>query len=392
MLPELAVALRAQDPTLEIEVIASRNTYRGGANAYPPEDEWHGLRILRLGTPRSNRSSTVLRVLAGLNFAFAARRVLQRRPPYDVLLVGTNPPAAPLAALALAGKRGTPYVYLVHDLYPDVAMSLGALRPGSWAAGVATRAQRGWLHGAARIVAIGRCMREYLGAHYGVSLDRIEVIPNWSQLDGVSPPAEQTRFRARHGLSGFVVLYAGNFGRHQDFGTLLDAAAMIEQTHPEVTFVFVGDGAKADEIAARVADGTAGNSRLLPFVPAEDFGDMMAAADVSLVTLEAGAEAIGVPSKFYNILASGRPTIAVVGEESEVAQVIAEESCGLRVPAGDAKGLSEAVAQLAADPARAAAMGTRARDAFERRFTLDHVATQYRNLFAQVVAEPPTAP
>ena len=387
MLPELALALQAQDPALDLEVVSSRNVYRGGDDAYPAEQEWEGVRVVRLGTPRSNQASTPRRLLAGLRFTLAARRRLLARPRYDVLLVGTNPPAGPLAALTLQRRRQTPYVYLIHDLYPDVAVTLGALRPGSWLARMSARAQRRWLHGADRVVAIGRCMRDHLATRYGLPPERIEVISNWSRLQAVSGPPEQTQFRAQHGLTGFVVLYAGNFGHCQDFATLLDAAVLIEQTHPEVTFLFVGDGAKRGEIAARVANGTAGNSRLLPFVPADQFADMMAAADVSLVTLESGAEAIGVPSKFYNILASGRPTVALMAATAEIARVIAEENCGLRVAAGDAEGLSQAVAQLAADPELAARMGAQARAAFERRFTLEHTAAQFLRLFSEVVAE-----
>jgi len=387
MMPELAAALKAQDPALDLEVVASRNVYRGGDDAYPAEQEWHGIRVLRLGTRRSNQPSTARRLLAGLRFSLAARRRLLGRPSYDVLLVGTNPPAGPLAALTLQRKRHTPYVYLIHDLYPDVAIALGALKRDSWLARLSARAQRRWLRSANRVVAIGRCMRDHLATRYGLVPERIEVIPNWSRIERVSRPPGETEFRARNGLSGFVVLYAGNFGHCQDFATLLDAAALLAPTHPDVTFVFVGDGAKRDEIAARVADGTAGHSRLFRFVPSDQFADMMAAADVSLVTLESGAEAIGVPSKFYNILASGRPTVALMAETSEVARVIAEEECGLRVAAGDAAGLSRAVAQLAADPALAAQMGARARDAFERRFTLQHVAAQFLDVFSQVVAE-----
>jgi colanic acid biosynthesis glycosyl transferase WcaI len=387
MMPELARALKAEDPALDIEIIASRNRYRGGDDQYPPEQDWEGVRVLRLGTPRSNQDSTALRLLAGLYFSLVARRRLLSLPRYDLLLVGTNPPSAPLAALALRRKRHTPYVYLIHDLYPDVAVSLGALRATSKAARVCAWAQRRWLHGAARVVAIGRCMRDYLADRYGLDAEQIEVITNWSRLEGPSCLPAKTQFRARHGLSEFVVLYAGNFGRYQDFGTILDAAAMVRATHPDITFVFVGDGAKRPEIAARMESGAAGNSLLLPFVPDEEFADLLAAADVSLVTLEAGAEAIGVPSKFYNILASGRPTVAVVGEGSEVARLIAEESCGLRVAQGDAAGLVQAVVQLAANPETAAQMGERARSAFEHRFTLRRIAEQYLSLFSEVLAE-----
>jgi len=387
MIPLLVRQLKRDRADLEITIITSSNVYRQGKDAVPPGAEWEGIRLHKLATPGSNRVSTLQRLLAGGIFSLiaGAKALTIARP--DLVLVATSPPASPLAALMLRQMRGVPYIYLIHDLYPDIAVSLNQIRAGGRGAAVCSRLQHSWLHNAARVVAIGRCMKERLVESYGLPPASVSVITNWSDPNAVVPLPRESRFRQRYGLQGFVVLYAGNFGRCQDFDTILEAARQLQTTCPEVTLALVGTGPKRPQVEAQVAESGLQNVKLMPFVEAEDFADMLASANASLVTLEPGADALGVPSKFYNILASGRPTLAVMGPTTEVARVVAEEQCGLQVDQGDVAGLVGAIAQLAGAPDQVEDMGRRAREAFERRCTLHLIAGEYAQLFDEVMAE-----
>ena len=52
---------------------------------------------------------------------------------------------------------------------------------------------------------------------------------------------------------------------------------------------------------------------------------------------------LAVPSKFYGILAAGRPVLFIGPEESEVARVIREREIGVVVQPGDSEGLIRAI-------------------------------------------------
>jgi glycosyltransferase involved in cell wall biosynthesis len=201
----------------------------------------------------------------------------------------------------------------------------------------------------------------------------------------VPVPKESTQFRHDNNISNFLVLYAGNFARYQDFDTLLDAAKALKNRE-DITFAFVGEGVKKAHIASRIANEELSNVRMLPFVPESQLCDMLGAADVSLVTLERGIEGLAVPSKFYNIMASGRATIACVPKVSEVAQVIAETDCGVQVDQENAQALANVIQQLADDPETLERMGRNARRACEDRYGLNHVGRQFHHIFNDVVA------
>jgi len=380
----LARQLKDAYPELDIEVITSKNTYRGQSLALPTYENWQGIKIFRLRTPKSNRASTLQRLVLGGVFTLAALGKMLLRRRYDLVLLVTNPPSLPMAALAYKRLRRTPYVYTIYDLYPDVATSLNVLSPASLPARVLRRLQARWLKSSARTIALGRCMRDYLRENYGLDESKIEVITNWADPGKIAPQGKNTRFRAAHDLRGTVVLYAGNFGQYQNFDNILDAARLLQGTQPDITFVCVGEGARRDHVARRVAEENISNVRLFSMVPQEEFADLLASADISLVTLEPGMEGLGVPSKFYNILASGRPTVAILGPQSEVARVLTEADCGVQVEQDNSARLAQVLGEMAAAPATLTRMGENARRVFLQNHTIQRCGEQYYELFLKL--------
>jgi len=382
MLSNLTGYLREKYPQLSIDVITSRNLYRGDEKL-PSRENQNGINVIRLNTPKSNRPSTLLRLTTGMIFTLAVMRRLFAHGRYDLVFVVTNPPTAPIAAQLFARIRRVPYVYLIHDLYPDVATVLGVLAPTHPIAGFLRRLQRGWLHGAARVVVLGRCMRDHLQQHYELPTERIEVITNWCDPSEIVP-SETSSFREQWHLDGVVVLYAGNFGQYQDFDDVLDAAARLRDVEPDITFVLVGGGAREEHIKQRVASEELHNVKVFPRVGHREYPDVLAAADIALVMLARGAEGVGVPSKFYNVLASGRPTIAVVAPNSEVALVLNEDNCGVQVTQGDPDRLAQVVRELAGDAERRKRLGHNARQALLQRYTLQQVGDHFWKVFNDV--------
>ena len=384
VLSNLARHLKDAYGDVEIDVVTSRHLYRGGdGRQLERQESWDGIEIYRLDTPRPHASNIKKRLLANCRFSWAALRRLLRRGRYDLVLVSTAPPTVPLTARAFLGLTKTPYAYIVYDLFPDVAVALGVLDGASRPARMLYKAQHGWLHGATKTVVLGRCMAEHLNQTYGLAREKMEVIAVGADAAQVVVSGRETEFRRKNGLTDFVVLWAGNFGHHQNFDAILDAAQALGRAECAITFAFVGDGAKRQYIAERVARDKLGNVRMLPFVPAAEFSDMMASADVSLVALEPGAEGLGVPSKFYNILASGRPTVALVAPGSEVAHVLAENDCGVRVDQDGAQ-LAQVLADLADDPERVREMGANARCALEAKYSMAQVARQFYGVLSEV--------
>ncbi len=392
VLSDLVRSLREFDPELEIDVVTSTNLYRRAQAKLPPFENWNGVEIHRLATPHPNSLPMALRLGANLLFCASALSKLLSLRPYDAVLIGTAPPMAALAAQALKHLRKTPFVYIVYDLEPDRSVTMKLLPPKHPFVRAFGSAQKRWLNSAAKVVVLGEYMGEHLTRTYGVPPQNIQAIPIGSDPGEIVPGPKASRFRAQHGIEGFLVLYSGNFGRYHNFDTVLDAARILRDTHPQISFALVGDGAQKPHLVQRVTSEDLTNVRLFDFVAKEDYADLLASADLSFVTLEPGMEGLCVPSKFYSILASGRPVLATVAPKSEVARVIDEAQAGVHMEQSETQRLVSAVVALSEDPAAAERMGRNARRVLEEQYSMARVARQYHAVLQAACRLPQSVP
>jgi lipopolysaccharide/colanic/teichoic acid biosynthesis glycosyltransferase len=155
-------------------------------------------------------------------------------------------------------------------------------------------------------------------------------------------------------------------------------------------FVFIGDGTGREALQASAAARGLDNVRFIPYQPREHLRWTYATASVFIVSLKPGLGGYIVPSKLYGILASGRPYIAAVEDDSEVADITRRHECGIKIAPGDARAMAQALLALRADPARREAMGVRARHAatnFDRRRQIAAHATILRQVASAEFAE-----
>lgn len=384
VLSELGKNLLDMYAEVEIDVITSTNSYRTADHSLPPYEEWEGIRIHRLKTPPPDTASLPKRIYANFRFSMAALRKLLQSPRYDAVIVGTAPPPTPLAAFLYRRVTGTPYLYITYDLEPDRAVRLRVISGRGWIARILKHIQKRWLHSAAKVVVLGRCMRDYIGRHYDLASDQMEIIPIGFNPDMVIPASKRSRFRIVNQLEGFLVLYAGNFGRYHNFDTILDAAKTLQQHPAGITFALVGKGAQREHILKRIAAEAIDNVRVFPFVPADEFSDMLASADACLVTLEQGMEGLCVPSKLYSNMAAGRPTLGMVSPHSEVAYVLTESESGIQINQGDTNQLVQAILRLADCPEEAERLGRNARRTLVENYSSHLIAAHYYTVLCSV--------
>jgi glycosyltransferase involved in cell wall biosynthesis len=314
-------------------------------------------------------------------FALAVVRGLGTRKP-DVVVALTDPPIIGIAALASATKARVPFVFLCEDIFPEVATLLEDFHSDLVNAAL-TQVNRFLVRKATRIVALGDTMKQRLVEGKGADPAKITIIHNWADCRAVAPGPRDNAFARQHGLvDRFVVLHAGNIGLSQDLEIVLHAAEQLRE-RPDVVFVFVGDGAKKKNLQAIAERRDLRNVKFLPYQPRETMDQSYATADVSLVSLKRGLAGVIVPSKIYNVLASGRPCVAAVEQDCEVADIIRQHGCGYVINPGNASALTARVLDLAADRERAAAMGARARCA-ALSFDRPRQVASYHALLAEV--------
>jgi colanic acid biosynthesis glycosyl transferase WcaI len=273
----------------------------------------------------------------------------------DLVLAMTDPPVEGIFGAAVAKFLGRPFVYNIRDLYPDMALAAKIVPPGFWT-GAWEDSHRRALRQSARVIVLGEDMRERI-AGKGIDPARITVIRDAVSFPEAIPKPDEKIVRDIRGASRFVLVHAGNLGFSGSWLTLVRAAQMLEPEN--VGLVFIGEGAMKQEVQQFARN--CGNVRFLPFQPASHLSAIMAAGDMHVVTIRRGLEGMVVPSKMYNILAYGRPILAVASDEADVSRLARQHAFGIVVDPDDPTEVAQAVRNVLNAPARLDQMSHQAR-------------------------------
>lgn len=387
LLAELAEGM-VRDHGHEVAVVASPVQQEGVSSRRGMlwSEEHNGVHIHRAAGTRFNKRRFAGRAANYVSYfgTACAAGLMARRP--DVVVSLTDPPIIGLAGLLAARRAGSKFVFLCQDLFPEVATLLEDFHSSAVDAAL-TRVNRLLVARADAIVALGETMSARLVASKGADPRKITVIHNWADCSTIVPTDKDNPFSRAHGLADrFVVMHSGNVGLSQNLDTLLDTAALLK-AHTDITFVVVGEGAKKSALQARKAAEGLENVMFLPYQSKDRLSESFGTADVFVIGLKEGLAGSIVPSKLYGILAAGRPYVAGVEEDCEVAVLTRQRGTGLLAKPGDASSLAEALLQLHADHTLRGLMGDTARAA-SMAFDRDCQIARYNQLLCKVAGVP----
>jgi colanic acid biosynthesis glycosyl transferase WcaI len=346
-----------------------------------------GVEVLRAPLYVPSRPSGKTRVLHELSFGASCLRwwpeLLARQ--WDAVLAVCPLLQSGIIPALLAGRRGLPLVMHVQDLQIDAARELGIIRHPLILAG-AERLERWLFRRAAAVTTISEAMAQRV-RRKGVAAARVQVLPNWADLEAISPGQRDNGFRRAAGLTDeTVILYAGNLGEKQGLEIMLEAAALT-RARRDLSYLLVGEGAAKARLLAQARALALDNVRFLPIQPASRFPAMLAAADIHLVVQKKGASDLVMPSKLSNILAAGRPFVATATPESELGRVTRRSRAGVLAPPEDSPCLAQAILELAGTAEGRQAMGLRGRRYAETWLARSRIMLQWEQLLSALVAD-----
>ncbi|MGI9579271.1 MAG: glycosyltransferase family 4 protein [Microthrixaceae bacterium] len=342
--------------------------------------------ITRLNPFPTDKTNIAARAAGFLGFTGAATvaGVVSRFGP-DAVMVMSPPLPLGVAGWLAARLRGVPWVFNIQDVFPDVAVELGAIsNPRIIAA--ASWLERFLYRRSNAVTVLSDDLADNIEAKLGNRRpERVRVIPNFVDTERVRPMAHATSYREQYGLEdATVVMYAGNVGMSQSLDLMVSAARRFAD-RDDVMFVINGGGSAQEELIAS-AKGL-DNLVFVEMQPRERLPEVLASADVHVIPLRRGLARSSVPSKLYSILAAARPVVASVDEGTEVARTIDAAEAGLAVAPEDADSFASALAELLEDPERRKAMGDAGREFVEEWVSPSAVAAAYERLFEDVRAQ-----
>ena len=373
-----------------VSAITAQPSYSKAGRMAPRRELHNGVDIHRCSSYLPSSKSLGARMLKIFSITLSMLIVgLTRVRRGDSIVAVTNPPSVPILAWLLSLIFGVRYYLIVHDIHPDIAAACGVISRHSLQFRFLRWLNRLVLRRATKITALGYDMCEYLADLRGLEKGAaILMIPIWSDCDDEWPTSRggNPLLRRLGLMDKFVVLYAGNMSSPHGIKTIVNAAKMLK-AEQGIHFLFIGSGPKRTFVEAAAKAGEA-NITVLDPRPRSEQNEFMSACDVSILSLVEGMLGLAVPSRTYNVMAAGKPLIAVVSSKSDTARIVREENIGWAVEPGDADRLVEVILSARRQPEVREEMSLRARRAAETKYSQKMILARFDDLLADETAAP----
>jgi glycosyltransferase involved in cell wall biosynthesis len=383
-LTELAIGL--SDHGFKITVLTNL-PYGPTESKIPRKETYKKISIDRVSKSNFNKNSRLGRIWDAISFFIAAFIKVLTRYPKSILLVGSDPPFLPFLGWLTHKICGQKYVLLIFDIYPDLAVQLGYLKNKGIVAHLWEWMNRRSLADAATVITPGITMKEILARKINLSSDcsKIQVIPTWEDGDAIKPlPKNENWFCKEHDLlDKTIVLYSGNMGLAHDLVSTIEAAHLLQEKR-EILFLFIGEGGQKKLLIDLVRRRKMENVRFLPYQPPETIPYSLTSGDIALISMKSEVKGLCFPSKLQTALASGQAIVGIVPPETEVAELIESEDCGIRANPGEPKEIAHAILTLSEDRARLSKYQRNARQAFETHFRKERLIQNYATCFESI--------
>jgi colanic acid biosynthesis glycosyl transferase WcaI len=372
----------------EVEVVTGFPNYPGG-KVYPGykisllRRELHeGVEVTRLPLYPSHDASALRRVANYVSFAASALiycLLFAKKP--DLIYVYQLPTLGVVASYVRI-VRGVPYVFDVQDIWPETLGATGMVRSETILKIVGRVAKKVYDQAAA-VVVLSPGFRRML-AERGVDPAKIELIYNWCDEAALKQPQEG-QLDGFPGSDKFRIVFAGNIGKAQSLGAVLDAADQVRSTYPRITFVFIGGGVEVDNLKSSAERRGLNNVSFLPRVGMNRIGAFLQAADALLVHLKADPLfTVTIPGKTQAYMAMGKPILVAVS--GDAAELVREAGCAVEAIPENAGSIAAAAVRLAAcsnDELRL--MGNRAKVFYKTNLALSVGTDRFAKLFDSVI-------
>lgn len=372
---------------LEVIVVTTVPHYPSGQVSSSYRRKWihrsveNGVEINRVWVPSVKRSNFAFRLLQFICYQIGAVCAAFNQK-YDVVIAANPALWVWIPFVYYVTFSHKPALFSVHDVYPDVGVTLGIFRNKFIIAAVAYL-ERYCLNHSGIVRILSESFKPGL-RNLGISDSKMALVYDWVDTDLIQPLPRDNHFAQANDLKDcFVVLYAGNIGLSQGLENVLAAAQQLAG-YPDIHFLFVGDGPGREYLITQAHSRELTNVQFIPFQPRSRLPEVLGSADVSLVVLRKGIGAGSLPSKTFSILASGRPLIASVDEKSETWNLIQKAQAGLCVQPENPLELAQAILMLRDNQNLREQLGRNGRIWAERNHSPQSATIQFEELLNRI--------
>ncbi len=303
--------------------------------------EFDGIEVIVVNVMQSNKRPVMSRIFGFLAFSIVAC-YYSLRLNYDVVVASSGPITVGIPALLARWLQRKKMVFEVRDLWPRGAVELNIIksrfvsRSSYWFEALCYKSS-------SLIVACSDGMADDIKKRFPQL--NVVVVPNACDSLFTSPTAMVV---AETLLGKQIIVYAGSMGIMDDCTQIIDAARLIQASHPKVTIVMIGDGAERAGLELTVRRDNLSNIVFLGLIPKDEVARWLKIATASIVVFKnVPVLNTSSPNKLFDSLAAGVPVIQTT--QGWIKDLVRKYEVGITVDPNNAREMAAAIIALCRD-------------------------------------------
>lgn len=343
----------------------------------------NGIRVVRTYVYAAPNDGIIRRTLNFLSFMLSSITLGFRPVGNPHIIIATSPQFfVAVAGYILSRLKRCKFIFEVRDVWPEEIVAVGAMK-NRMAIKILEAIEVFLYKKADLIVAVARGTIDIL-ANRGIPPSKMILVPNGVNISLFQSGSDGLSIRRKLGKrDDFLVGYIGTHGMAHRLDIVLEAAEILRNI-PEITFLFVGDGAEKSELMLRARELRLPNVIFHDQVGRADVPDYYQACDVCLVPLrKADLFTKNIPSKIYEIMAAGKPIIS--STEGESRSLIESAGAGIAARPEDAGDLAEKIMILYNDRGLCRNLGNSGYSFALANCSRDRLADQYLEILRTII-------
>ena len=360
-------------------------------DAFSKDNETHIITVGNLTTEERNQNTHTIRIkdypslnknnflqrlvkltLLSIKMTIAILRNVKKG---DVVITVTNPALILIFLSLIKYFKKIKLIVLVHDVFPENLVVVGAIKTKSLLYKITKKIFDYAYNKADILLTCGRDMQKTI-AKKVKNQEKVLFIPNFGDTD-ILFPVEKQKNKILLDLKiaeKLIILFTGNIGRMQNIDNIIQTAELLKND-PSIVFLFIGDGALFDKIKNYTVQNN--NVILLPNMDRTDSLIFLNAGDIGLATLPPNIMGVGVPSKTYSYMATGKPVLAVMDTDSEIATMLKEEGNGWVVEADNPNQLAQLIIHIKNNPQEIKEKGQISLHLSKTKYSAEKITSEY---------------
>jgi len=317
--------------------------YEGYKNKLYQTEVIDGIKVIRVWSYITANEGFVKRILDYISFAVTS--FLAGLFVKTDLIVATSPQFfTALSGWALSIFKRKKWIFEVRDLWPESIMAVGAMKRN-----LAIRffewLEKSMYKSADYIVVVTDTFKKKI-IEKGIDENKISVFKNGANLELFIPQPKDAKLESSLGLKNkFVFAYIGTHGMAHGLSFILDSIKPLETSHPDIVFLFIGDGAEKKNLLKKAENLNLKNAVFVDSIGKKEIVSYLSLMDAALVNLiKSDTFLTVIPSKIFEAAAMEKPIL--LGLEGETKGIIENYNAGVCFRPEDQNSFFEAVVRI----------------------------------------------